>query len=224
MASEQEGQLIKDYVAGQVPALRRKGRGCLVKLFFKLLAVAVFGVALLYGVMAIAAPWAFHIGGRWTPLLTWHGNGQLVTGSGIKYPLYVQFFPSSHFSKLHLQGLRPTGGVQGTGWICTSPGTTQYVVLSGTIYGGWRSTEGSLMVLRVLERDRIYINVGQNWGFFDLTGRWQGPQLVMGERGDHGELGHPFRSGLRIDHASVTLDWGSYSDFKNLCATAVKAQ
>jgi len=224
MEPEQEAQLIKDHMAGQVPAIRRQGRGCLARLFFKLLAVAVFGAAALYAVMAIGAPWAFHIGGRWTPLLTWHGYGQLVTRNGINYPLYVQFFPSSHFSKLHLQGLRPTGGVQGTGWICTSPGTTQYVTVSGTIYGGWRSTDGSLMTLRVLERDRIYINVGQNYGFFDLTGRWQDQKLVMDERGDEGEVGHPFRSGLRIDHASITLDWGSYSDFKHLCATATKAQ
>lgn len=220
MEPEQEGQLIRDYAAGQLPAVRRQGRGCLAKLLFKLLAVGVFGVVVLYGVLAITAPWSFHIGGRWTPLATWNGYGQLVTEGGIAYPLYVSFFPSSHFSQLHREGLRPTGGLQGSGWICTSPGTTERLTLSGTIYGGWRSTDGSLMTFRLVEA-RIF-DTGQDRGFFDLAGRWQGPKLVMEERGDHGELGHPFRSGLRIDHASVSLNWGSYSDFKNVCANAAK--
>ncbi|HEV2315019.1 MAG TPA: hypothetical protein VGR94_06920, partial [Candidatus Acidoferrales bacterium] len=62
------------------------------------------------------------------------------------------------------------------------------------------------------------INTGGYWGFFDLRGRWQGPKLVMDERGDHGEIGAPFRSGLRIDYASVTLGWSTYSEFKAACA------
>jgi hypothetical protein len=28
------------------------------------------------------------------------------------------------------------------------------------------------------------------------------------------------RSGLRPEHASVTFDWGSYSDFQSTCASA----
>lgn len=213
---QQQAEFIKDYLSGQVPGVgRRARRGCLTKLF-SLLLVGILGGALLYGLVAITAPWSFHIGGRWTPLLTWHGYGELVTKNGTEYPLYINFYPSSHFSQLHLEGLRPTGGLQGSGWLCTSPGVTQYLDLSGTIYGGWRSTNSSLMAFRLLEH-RI-INTGGYWGFFDLRGRWQGPTLVMDERGDHGEIGAPFRSGLRIDHASVTLNWGSYSEFKAACA------
>lgn len=217
MLPEQEAQLIKDYMAGQVPKIaQRQRRGCLFNIF-RLLLVGVFGVALLYGVLAITDPWSFHIGGRWTPFLTWHGYGELLTEGGVQYPLYVSFFPSSHFSQLHREGLRPTGGLQGSGWLCTSRGVTQRLELSGTIYGGWRSTDGSLLTFRLLERQ--ILNVGQGQGFFDLAGRWQGPKLVMDERGDHGEIGEPFRSGLRIDHASVTLDWGSYSEFKAACSS-----
>lgn len=214
---EQTVESGKSYAAGQM-AVRRRG-GCLASLF-KLLGVGIFGLALFYAVVAITDPWAFHIGGRWTPFLTWHGYGRLITKDGAEHPLYVSFFPSSHFSRLHLQGLRPTGGLQGSGWICTSPGVAQYLDLSGTIYGGWRSTDGSLMAFRLLEH-RI-INTGGYWGFFDLRGTWRGPKLVMDERGDHGEVGSPFHSGLRVDYASVTLDWGSYSEFKNMCARAAK--
>ncbi|MHB8524735.1 MAG: hypothetical protein ACYDD2_01060 [Candidatus Acidiferrales bacterium] len=215
---QQQAELIKDYLSGQVPNLgRRARRGCLTKLF-SLLLVGILGVALLYGLVGITAPWSFHIGGRWTPLLTWHGYGELFTKNGTKYPLYINFYPSSHFSKLHLEGLRPTGGLQGSGWLCTSPGVTQYLDLSGTIYGGWRSTEGSLMAFRLLEwytaRDRL-LGTTTGRGFFDLTGRWQGPKLVMDEGGD---VPDTFRSGLRIEHASVAFDWGSFAEFKAACA------
>jgi len=177
-----------------------------------------FGILLLcgvlvYAVVLVTSPWALHIGGRLTPFLTWHGAGKLVTKGGLEYPLYVSFYPSSHFSQLHLDGLRPTGGLQGLGWLCTSPGVTQRLELSGTIYGGWRSTENSLMSFRLLEPK--VIDIGQGQGFFDLTGRWHGPELVMDDRG---RIGNAFRSGLRIERASITLDWSSYSDFKVVCA------
>src|SRR5215471_14700379 len=83
--------------------------GCLVDLF-KLLLLCVVVVC---GVASLTSPWAFHIGGRWTPLLYWSGYGKLVTRTGT-YPLYVVFYPSADFSKRHVDGLNPTGGLQGT--------------------------------------------------------------------------------------------------------------
>lgn len=188
-------------------------RGCLAQLFLTLVLCGVF----LYAVVLAIDPWSVHMGGRWTPLLIWQGSGKLRTRGGVEYPLYVSLYPSSHFSRLRLDGLRPTGGLQGSGWLCTSRGLTQRLELSGTIYGGWLSTEGSLMAFRLLEPK--IIDVGQGQGFFDLAGRWHGPRLVMDDRNS---VGSPFRSGLRIEHASVTLDWGSYSDFKAVCASATK--
>jgi hypothetical protein len=168
-----------------------------------------------YAVVAVLDPWSLHMGGRWTPLLTWEGSGKLLTKGGA-YPLYVSFYPSSHFSRLHLDGLRPVGGVQGSGWLCTSRGEMQRLNLSGTIYGNWSTTEGSLIAFRLLEPRPI--DVGQRQGFFDLSGGFHGPQLVMDDRGS---VGGSFRSGLKIEHASVTLDWGGYSDFKARCASAM---
>jgi hypothetical protein len=192
----------------------RRGFGCLAKLFW----LPVLGVGagvLFYVLIAITDPWAFHIGGRSTPFLMWHGSGKLHTKSGIEYPLYVNFFPSSHSSHLRMDGKRPTGGLQGSAWLCTSPGVTQYLDLTGTIYGGWRSTENSTVDWRLLEQ-KIF-DVGQQQGFFDLVGKWDGPKLVMDDRGSYSST---FRSGLRIEHASVTLEWGNYSDFKAACASA----
>lgn len=175
----------------------------------------LLAVAVVYAALAATNPWALHIGGHWTPLMYWTGSGQLVTPGG-SYPLYVSVWPASHFSQLRLDGVRPTGGVQGSGSLCVAPGVMQPLKLSGTIYGGWRSTDGALIEFRVLE-NKVF-SLGQPAsGFFDLYGRWNGPQLVMNERG---RPGHAFRSGLRIQHASVALEWASYSDFKARCARA----
>lgn len=187
----------------------RRPRGCLTNL----LALVVLVVVVVYAVAAITSPWAFHIGGRWTPLLYWSGRGTLVTKSGA-YPLYVFFYPSSHMSRLRVDGLRPTGGLQGSAALCLSPGKPLSLKLSGTVFGGWRSTEGSLMSFRLLEF-RI-VDVGQRQGYFDLSGHWRGTELVMDDRG---AFAGSFRSGLRLDQASVTFKWSGYADFENACAT-----
>jgi hypothetical protein len=175
--------------------------------------VLVLGGAAFYAAVVALNPWALRMGGCWTPLLTWQGSGKLLTKNGIGYPLYVFFYPSSHFSRLRLGNLRPAGGVQGSGWLCISRGVTQRLTLSGTIYGAWSTTEGGVIAFRLLEPK--IIDLGQRQGFFDLEGRWRGSQLAMDDRGS---TGGSFRSGLRIEHASVTLDWGSYSNFKDVCA------
>ena len=215
MLPEQETQALENYMAGRTPNLSQpQRRGCLSSLFRSVLGLVFVG-ALVYVAIIIIAPWSLHIGQRWTPFLTWQGYGQLLTKTGNQYPLYISLYPSSHFSQFHREGLRPTGGVQGSGWLCTSNGATQRLELSGTIYGGWRSTDGSLMAIRLVEP--ITFDTGRRRGYFDLAGRWQGPKLVMDE-GQNG-LG-TFRSGIRIESASVTLNWSTYSQFKELCATA----
>lgn len=193
--------------------MSRRRHGCLPDLF-KLVALCLI---VFYGAVGVTNPWAFHIGGRWTPLLYWSGYGKLVTKTGT-YPLYVVFYPSAHFSRLQLEGLRPTGGLKGTGSLCTSPGVVEALKLGGTVYGGWSSTENALMQFRLLEL-RVF-NVGQQQGYFDLYGRWHGAELVMDDRN---RASGKFRSGVKIEHASITLDWGSYSDFKAMCANASAA-
>ena len=199
-----------------LPRMSKRG-GCLVNIFkLLLLCVIVFYVA-----VGLTNPWAFHIGDRSTPFLYWSGYGKLVTKSGT-YPLYVFFYPAAHFSKLHLDGLRPNGGLQGTASLCTAPGVIENLKLSGTIYGSWTSTNDAVMQFRLLDYkifdvDIYYIPANC---IFDLYGRWRGPALVMDDRG---ESSGKFRSGLKIEHASVTLDYGSFSDFQNACSALTNA-
>ena len=172
---------------------------------------------LVYGVIVLINPWAFHIGDRWTPLLYWTGSGQLVTKSGT-YPLFVTMYPSRHSSTLRLDGLRPTGGLNGTGSLCTARGVMVPLELTGTIYDGWRSTDGSLVDFRLLERRGPFD--AKPRGYFNLYGHWHGPELAMQDRGQYA---HTFRSGLKIENASVKFTWASYSDFKAGCAATTNS-
>lgn len=181
------------------------------------LLAALFALLVLLG-LPLTVPWAFHIGGRWTPLLNWWGSGTLLAKGGIEYPIFVNLHPSAHFSRLRLDGQRPTGGVQGSACLCTSPGVFQYLKLTGTIYGGWLNTEGSLMGFRLVEPTIVDVGQGQG-GYFDLVGRWHGQDLVMDDRGGWSK---PFRSGLRMEHASVTLHWSVFWTCKAACASAVQ--
>ena len=194
--------------------MRRRG-GCLARLLGGLLGALLLGGAAVYAVAALTAPWAFHIGGRWTPLLTWRGSGLLHTKGGRSYPIYVEFHPSSSFSRLRVDGLRPMGGVKGSAWICTSRGVVQRLALGGTVYGGWRSTEESLFSFRL--GDRSVFPVGRRHGYFDLYGRFQGLEMVMDQRGTYAA---PFDSGMRIENSSARFRWASYFQFQDACASA----
>src|SRR5579872_375466 len=117
--------------------------GCLGALIFSLIVIGV--------ITAVLAPWAFHIGGRWTPGM-WQGVGKLRTKAGDEYPLYVYFFPNFRStSRLRLNGQRPSSGVKGSGWLCSAPGQTQRLDLSGDVYGSYLSTEGNQTSFRLLD-------------------------------------------------------------------------
>jgi len=194
-----------------------KRHGCIASL----LGLVLLCAGIVYGVAAITAPWSFHIGGVSTPLLSWSATGMLQTKGG-NYPLYVFLYPDSHFSRLRLRSqegedLRPTGGVQGSAWLCTSRDVAQRLKLSGTIYNGWSNTEGSVISFRLLEW--YFFDSRPTRGYLDLEGRWNGTKLVMDDRGS---LAKTFRSDLKIEHASVTLNPGSYSDFKAACADTAR--
>ena len=115
------------------------------------------------------------------------------------YPLYVFLYPSPSFSHLHLDGLQPTGGLQGTASLCASSAVVETLKLSGTIFGGWRSTDDALIEFRL--SDFLIVNVGQKQGYFDLYGRWRGPELVMDDRGrSNGTLRAGLKNRARSDH------------------------
>src|ERR1700733_2264592 len=114
-----------------------------MRTLFKLGMVLFLLGAVFYAVVAVLDPWALHIGDRTTPLLSWHGDGTLVAKDGKTYLLYVYLHPGGHASRLRMNGLRSNSGVSGSAELCTAPGATQLLTLSGSMYGGHSGTDGS---------------------------------------------------------------------------------
>jgi len=178
----------------------------------------VFAFVFVLLVTAVLAPWAFRIGGRWTPEF-WQGVGTLRTDSGDTYPLYIYFYPNFRsMSRLRLNGQRPTSGLRGTGWLCSAQGEKQLLDLSGTIYGTYLNTDGNQMGIRLLDYRRPFRINAQNRRYFDLYGRWHGPELVLEDTGGWERGFHPDPHNAK-ERAKVTFTWGSYWDFKKLCDT-----
>lgn len=184
----------------------------------------VVGTVVVFLVIALLAPWAFRIGGRWTPAV-WQGIGTLRTESGDAYPLYVYFFPRFRgMTRLRLNGQRPTNSLGGSGWLCSAQGVTQRMNLSGDIYGTYLNTDGNQTAFRLLDARRAFQINPQHRRYFDLYGRWHGPELVMQDDGGWERGFHPDPHDPK-ERASVTFRWGSYSEFKKLCnAAAIPAK
>ncbi len=204
--------------------MRGKG-GCLASLSGCLTKLVLFGLAaaaFFWLLTVLLNPWALHIGGRSTPLLYWHGSGTVVSKDGKTYPLYVSFWPgkpSGFHGGGRREGKRKNADLSGTGWLCIAPGTVQRMQISGDMYGGYRSADDSLIDFRLLEWRKSFQINPQHRGFFDVAGKWRGPDLVMDRPG---EQGIRFQSGLVIDNATVTLHWSSYEEFESACHSMEK--
>jgi len=191
--------------------------GCLVK---PLLALAL-GCVVVWGVQAVLNPWALHIGGRSTPLMYWHGTGTVVAKDGKKYPLYLTFSPGRPQRHLGTQrnGKRWAADLIGMGWLCVAPGNEERMKVSGTLYGSATDSSDGEFGFRLLEWRNPFSFTPPSRGFFDVGGTWHGDQLVMDEPD---QQGIPFKSGMLIDHATVTLHWADRAEFDGACGAGAR--
>jgi len=196
--------------------------GCWASLIF------CFLVTLL--VYAIVAPWSFHIGGRFTPSLSWTGVGRLVDSAGIPYGLYATFYPDSRNlsgrSNMVRHKYLAHNNLRGKAQVCTTDGTKYPFNLSGDIEGAWLDTDGSDMVLDFGEPGRAALK-----RHFSLYGTWHGPELGLDDHKSmfmwllpDGKLtpARSYTSPVPEKHAKVTLRWGQESDFEDLCRSLRK--
>ena len=195
----------------------RRSSGCLTGCLTKLVLLTLVGCAGAWALIAALNPWALHIGGRSTPLLYWHGAGTVLAKDGQTYPLYVSFWPGrpqGFHGGGRREGKMVNAHLGGTGWLCIAPGSIQRMALSGTVYGGYLNTDGSLFDFRFLEWRKAFAINPQRRGFFDVAGSFQGPDLVMNRPN---EQGIRLQTGPFIDSATVTLRWANYEDFEAAC-------
>lgn len=198
--------------------MRGKG-GCLGSLTGCLIKLVLFGILAAAGIWVLTValnPWALHIGQRSTPLLYWHGMGILHANDGKTYPLYVSWWPGRPLK--HGGGRREgkiwSANLKGTGWLCVAPGSVERMDVSGTMYGGYLTSDQSLIDFRFLEWRKPFQITYQDRGYFDVAGNWHGPQLVLDRPNEQGKR---LNTGPFIDNATVTLHWASYNEFESTC-------
>ena len=174
---------------------KRKKWGTLGALAIGLLSVAV---------IALITPWAFHMGGRFTPMY-WSGTGMLVAKNGA-YPLYVLFYPADGSNTLH-----------GWGSLCISQNMIVPLDVHGDVGKVWWSLDDAPMEISLSEpytaRESFF--AGYRGGGITLLGRWHGSELVLHTEG---YMLTTFRSGFNLEGASVTLRPGRKSVFKDACS------
>jgi hypothetical protein len=191
--------------------------GCLAGCLTKLVLWSAIAVAAVYLFTIALNPWALHIGGRSTPLLWWHGSGTVMGKNGKSYPLYLSFMPGrprGFHGAGRREGKHVSAHLDGSAWICTGPGQIRRLSVSGTLYGGYTSSDNSLFDFRLLDYVKPFSFRQPNRGFFDLAGTFQGRELVLDRPN---EQGIPFNKSLFLDNATAKLDWSSYGQFKAKC-------
>jgi hypothetical protein len=186
--------------------------GCLTKLVLYGLAAAAF----MYVLTIALNPWALHIGGRSTPMLYWHGSGMVIAKGGRSYALYLSFWPGK--PGRHNGGRREGKGwsadLDGNAWICTAPGQITRLDVSGTMYGGYTTSESSLFSFRLIDYTKAFHTRRRDRGFFDLAGNFHGQQLILDRPN---EQGIKLIEGPFIDNATADLQWSTYNDFVSTC-------
>jgi hypothetical protein len=146
---------------------RKFGCGCLGSVSFAIVLVLVL--------LLLLNPWSLHMGGRWTPALTWHGVGKLHSTSGASYGLFMELYPHLEHSGRGGHGSRKN--LEGTAKICTPQGEVYPMTVDGYL-SAWLDADRKplTLYLRSLKDARPKLRA-------DLYGSWQGEELVLDDKG-----------------------------------------
>ena len=203
----------------QVAPPRRRGRW-LRRHPWLLLIVIVAGCLFVVGVGL--TPWDLHIGGRFTPTLSWDGYGTVRASNGGRYVLFT-----------HLQGGLVTEGrgvacdnlggcdtLQGSARLCGRDGSTDTFQLRGAVHSWW-STDGARTSVNLTGGTPR--RLGDGW-VVAFSGRWHGPDLVLTDHDNSFTEAFTPRGAIRTvtstadaGTAAVTLRYGSSAAFDRAC-------
>jgi hypothetical protein len=148
-------------------APRKVASGCLGSV--------TFAILLALGVLLLLNPWALHMGGRWTPALTWHGVGKLHSTTGATYGLFMELNPHLEQSRRGAHGSRKN--LTGSAKICTPQGEVYAMAVDGYLHA-WLDADKKPITfyLRSLKDAQPKLRA-------DLYGSWEGQELVLDDKG-----------------------------------------
>jgi len=189
-------------------------------ILLRLLLILIVVLLCLY---VLPTPWAFHMGGRFSPLGEWDGYGPVQGGNGGRYLLYTHL--RGGILNNHAQpGCSLTGcdTLTGSAQLCTQGGQHYTFDLTGAVHG-WYTTNGS--------RTNIALTGGKpkplphGW-VVAFHGVWHGAVLPIADTDNSfSEVFTPSgairttRSTAAAAAARGTLRYGSVTSFDSACRT-----
>jgi len=107
------------------------------------LRIALILIVVALCVYVLPTPWAFHMGGRFSPLGEWDGYGPVQASSGGNYLLYTHLRGGIVNDRGHAScGLFACDSLVGSAQLCAQGGQHYTFTLSGAVHG-WYTTNGA---------------------------------------------------------------------------------
>jgi hypothetical protein len=132
------------------------------------------------GAYILPSPWAFHMGGKFSPLAEWDGYGPVQASNGGHYLLYTHLRGGIVNDHGHAGcSLTGCGSLVGSAQLCTQGGQHYTFVLTGAVHG-WYSTNGSRTSIELTGGTPKRLPRGWVVAFH---GTWHGPDLPIADTG-----------------------------------------
>lgn len=174
-------------------------------------------------VYVLPSPWAFHMGGRFSPLGDWDGYGPVRASNGGHYLLFTHL--RGGIVNDHGQGSCGFFGCDslvGSAQLCTQGGQRYTFGLSGAVHG-WYTTDGSTTSIELTGGTPKRLPGGWVVAF---RGTWRGAGLPIADTGNSFSEAFTPAGAIRTTTstkdagtARATLRAGSAGSFDRACRT-----
>jgi hypothetical protein len=174
-------------------------------------------------VYILPTPWAFHMGGKFSPVGEWDGYGAVQASNGGHYLLYTHLRGGIVNDRGHAPcSLTGCDSLTGTAQLCTQSGEHYTFALTGAVHG-WYTTNGSKTNLELTGGTPKRLPGGRVVAFH---GTWHGAELPIADTGNSfTEIFTPAgairttTSAKDAGTARGTLRAGSAGSFDQACRT-----
>ena len=127
-------------------------------------------------VYILPSPWAFHMGGRSSPLGEWDGYGPVQASNGGRYLFYTHLRGGIVNNRGHAHcSLTGCTSLTGTAQLCTQGGQHSTFDLTGAVHG-WYTTDGSKTNINLTGGTPMHLPSGWVVAFH---GTWHGAELPV---------------------------------------------
>lgn len=186
-------------------------------------------VVVLFIVQVGLSPWVLHIGGTFTPTMSWSGYGTVTASGGGRYVLYTDFEAGYLLATKEARGSAcgrsGCDNLRGTARLCTVSGTTETFALTGAVHS-WLQTNGALTDLSLTGGKPTALPDG--W-LVALRGTWHGQALAVSSPDNSFTEVFTPRGAVRsvtstadAGSAKVTLRPGSAGAFSQACRSLAR--